>query len=38
LPEPNGLARIYSRNELEQLVDDLEKAAKEPEARRAATL
>jgi hypothetical protein len=34
LPTPNGLARIYSRNELDQLVDDLERAAKETEARR----
>jgi hypothetical protein len=37
LPRPNGLARIYSRNELDQLVEDLEEAAKEAEARRAAT-
>lgn len=38
LPTPNGLARIYSRNELEQLVDDLEGAAKEQtEARRGST-
>ena len=37
LPGPNGLARIYSRNELDQLVDDLENAAREVEARRAAT-
>jgi hypothetical protein len=36
LPGPNGLARIYSRNELDQLVEDLVKAAKEAEARRAA--
>jgi hypothetical protein len=37
LPGPNGLARIYSRNELDQLVDDLETAAKQAEVRRAAT-
>jgi hypothetical protein len=34
LPGPNDLARIYSRNELDQLVDDLEKSANEAEARR----
>jgi hypothetical protein len=37
LPGPNGLARIYSRNELDELVDDLEAAAKEAEVHRAAT-
>ena len=35
LPKPNGLARIYSPNELDQLVTDLETAAKQAEARRA---
>lgn len=35
LPAPNGLARVYSARELEQLVDDLEVAAKETAARRA---
>ena len=29
LPKPNGLARIYSANELDQLVGDLEGAASE---------
>ena len=29
LPRPNGLARIYSANELDQLVGDLEGAAKQ---------
>jgi hypothetical protein len=35
LPHPNGLAHIYSRNELDQLVDDLENAAQDAAARRA---
>ena len=34
LPTPNGLARVYSRHELDQLVDDLESAAKQAKARR----
>ena len=29
LPKPNGLARIYSANELDKLVGDLEGAANE---------
>ena len=36
LPKPSGLAYIYSPNELDQLVTDLETGANEPEARRAA--
>jgi hypothetical protein len=36
LPGPNGLACIYSRNELDQLVDDLKEAPKQAEAQRTA--
>jgi hypothetical protein len=34
LPTPNGLARVYSPNELDQFVTDLETASKQTEARR----
>jgi hypothetical protein len=33
LPKPNGLARVYSANELERLVADLEKAAEKVRGR-----